>query len=71
MVTRESENGQGRASAPQKEWYVRQAEEDKGLAALLNELAGEGWQVYAIFEPRGGAYRVVAWREGAGGLGSS
>lgn len=53
----------GQHALPLTQWCVRQALEDKGLEAVLNTLAQEGWRVQTIFDPRGGAYRVVAWRE--------
>ena len=47
-----------------REWCVESAQGEKRLAVLLNTLAQAGWMVDQIFEPRGGAYGVVAWREG-------
>lgn len=47
-----------------REWCVESAQDEKRLAVLLNTLAQAGWTVDQIFEPRGGAYGVVAWREG-------
>ena len=48
---------------PPRAWCVESAQDEKRLAVLLNTLAQAGWTVDRIFEPRGGAYGVVAWRE--------
>ena len=50
--------------SPPRKWCVESAQGEKRLAVLLNTLAQAGWMVDQIFEPRGGAYGVVAWREG-------
>ena len=54
----------GSASSSTCQWIVRQATEDKGLETLLNHLGSDGWSVQYIYEPRGGAYRVIAWKRG-------
>lgn len=45
-----------------RRWIVRQATDDKQLETQLNFLSSGGWTIDQIYEPRGGAYRVIAWQ---------
>lgn len=51
------------SSPAPRRWTVRQSADDLGLETLLNLLSELHWTIDQIYEPRGGAYRVIAWQE--------